>query len=52
MPCGFTKDGRPVGLQVVARPRREAKLLAGAKLIETVLGQLMPAPIDPKVTHL
>ena len=52
MPCGFTKDGRPVGLQVVARPRREAKLLAGSKLIETVLGQFMPAPIDPKVTHL
>jgi hypothetical protein len=39
-------------LQVVARPRREAKLLAGSKLIETVLGQFMPAPIDPKVTHL
>lgn len=51
LPCGMTKDGRPVGLQIVARPRREWKLLAGAKLIETLLGHPCKTPIDPKITH-
>ena len=48
LPCGFTKDGRPVGLQIVARPRGEAKLLAGAKLMEDLLGLKGTTPIDPK----
>ena len=30
VPCGFDSDGLPVGLQMVAPPRGEAKLLAGA----------------------
>ena len=51
LPCGMTKDGRPVGLQIVARPRREWKLLAGAKLLETLLGHLCKTPIDPNITH-
>jgi aspartyl-tRNA(Asn)/glutamyl-tRNA(Gln) amidotransferase subunit A len=29
-PCGFTKDGMPVGMQFVAPPRREGLLLAAA----------------------
>ena len=48
LPCGFTADGRPVGLQVVARPRGEARLLAGARMIEEVLGLGAITPIDPK----
>lgn len=48
LPCGFTADGRPVGLQVVARPRAEADLLAGARFIEDVLGLRGTTPIDPR----
>ncbi len=48
MPCGFTKSGLPVGLQVIAAPRGEAKLLAGAKVLEDVIGALGANPIDPK----
>ncbi len=29
-PCGFTKDGLPIGMQFVAPPRREGLLLAAA----------------------
>ncbi|HVV41788.1 MAG TPA: amidase family protein [Nitrobacter sp.] len=48
LPCGFTKTGLPVGLQVVAPPRGEAQLLAGAKTIEDVLGVRGTTPIDPR----
>ncbi len=48
LPCGFTKDGRPVGLQVIARPRGEARVLAGAKFLETLLGLKGTTPIDPR----
>src|SRR5262249_5368369 len=48
MPCGFTGSGLPVGLQVVAPPRGEPKLLAGAKALEDILGLRDIAPIDPR----
>jgi amidase len=48
MPCGFTASGLPVGLQVVAPPRGEAQLLAGAKLLEDILGLRGTTPIDPR----
>jgi amidase len=48
LPCGFTADGRPVGLQIVARPRGEARLLAGAKVLEDLLGFKGATPIDPR----
>lgn len=48
LPCGFTKDGRPVGLQIVARPRGEGRLLAGARALEEVLGAAIRTPIDPR----
>jgi amidase len=48
MPCGFTASGLPVGLQVVAPPRGEAKLLAGARVLEDILGLRAIAPIDPR----
>lgn len=50
LPCGFTAGGLPVGLQVVAPPRAEAHLLAGAHMLEQVLA-LDPAPIEPRVQH-
>jgi amidase len=48
MPCGFTASGLPVGLQVVAPPRGEARLLAGAKALEDILGLRGTTPIDPR----
>jgi amidase len=48
LPCGFTVSGLPVGLQMVAAPRAELQLLAGAKLLEDVLGLRGTTPVDPK----
>jgi amidase len=48
LPCGFTASGLPIGLQMVAAPRGEAQLLAGAKLLEDILGFRGTTPIDPR----
>lgn len=48
LPCGFTASGLPVGLQLVAAPRGEARLLAGAKVLEDLLGVRGTTPIDPR----
>ena len=48
LPCGFTASGLPVGLQIVGPSRGEAKLLAGAKLLEDILGLRGTTPIDPR----
>jgi amidase len=48
LPCGFTASGLPVGLQIVAKPRAEAELLAGAKVLEDILGVRDTTPIDPQ----
>jgi amidase len=48
LPCGFTASGLPVGLQMVAPPRGEAKLLGGAKVLEDMLGLRGTTPIDPR----
>jgi amidase len=48
LPCGFTADGRPVGLQIVARPRGDAFVLAGARALEAVLNLRPATPIDPR----
>ena len=48
IPAGFTKEKLPVGIQLVAPPRGEAKLLAAAKALETILGFGAITPIDPR----
>ena len=48
MPCGFTPDGMPVGLQLLGPPRGEAKLLAVARAVEDALGGPL-RPIDPRL---
>ncbi|WP_316225153.1 amidase [Bradyrhizobium sp. SZCCHNS3052] len=48
LPCGFTETGLPIGLQMIAAPRADAELLAGAKLLEDVLGVASSTPIDPR----
>ncbi len=49
LPCGFTASGLPVGLQMVAAPRGDAQLLAGARVLENILGVRGSTPIDPRV---
>jgi amidase len=48
IPCGFTANGLPVGLQLVDKPRGEADLLRAAKWIEDQFGIAGQLPIDPR----
>lgn len=50
VPCGFTKSGMPVGIQLIGPPRGDAKVLQVAKALEDVLA-LGSGPIDPFVRH-
>lgn len=38
IPCGMTRDGLPVGIQIVGRARGEAALLSVAAAIEEIIG--------------
>jgi amidase len=51
LPCGFTASGLPIGLQMVAPPRGEAQLLAGARVLEDILGMRGTTPIDPRAAE-
>ena len=42
---------RTVGLQLVAPPRGEAQLLAGARVLEDILGMRGTTPIDPRAAE-
>lgn len=48
IPCGFTADALPVGLQIVAPANEDAKAIAGAAFIERTLAVSPRAPIDPR----
>ncbi len=48
LPCGFTEEGLPVGIQIVGRPRGEAALLRAAQGLESILGVAGRLPIDPR----
>jgi amidase len=48
LPCGFDRYGRPVGLQLVGRPRGEAALLAAGALYELETGLAGRVPIEPR----
>jgi amidase len=48
LPCGFTREGLPVGLQIVGAPRGEVQVLAGARLLEGILSLRDRVPIDPR----
>jgi len=49
LPAGFSKEGLPVGLQIVGPPRSEARLLAAGALLEEMLGLSEQVPIEPRV---
>ena len=48
LPCGFTEEGLPVGIQIVGRPRGEAALLRAAQGLESILGVAGRLPTDPR----
>jgi len=48
IPAGFTASGLPVGLQLVAPLREEAKLLSAAALLESAIGVAKAVPINPR----
>ncbi|MBS0539707.1 MAG: amidase [Proteobacteria bacterium] len=45
LPCGFSKDGLPIGLQLTGRKWGEAKLLGVARVLEKLLP---PCPVPPR----
>ena len=47
VPCGFSRDGLPIGLQLVGKRWGEAKLLGVAKALERLLP---PCPVPPNYT--
>ncbi|MEN7528267.1 amidase family protein [Cupriavidus sp. DL-D2] len=49
VPVGLTSDGRPVGLQLVGRPRGDFDLLAAAHLLEQMCGMGTQVPRAPQV---
>ena len=51
VPCGFTDDGLPVGLQIVAPPQREDRLLSFAAAFEAGHDFAARVPFDPIVRH-
>ena len=44
LPCGFSKEGLPIGLQLIGKRWGEAKLLGVAKVLEKLLP---PCPVPP-----
>jgi len=50
VPCGFTPDGLPVGLQIVGRPHRDLDVLKMAFAFEqaTQVGKKRPSALSPQ----
>ena len=48
IPCGFTADNLPVGLQIMGRPRGEAVLLRAAHQFEQLFAIAGKLPIEPR----
>ena len=51
LPCGFTQEKLPVGLQIAGPPRSDARVLPAAKALEDILGLRGTTPIEPRVMH-
>ena len=47
LPCGFTKDGLPVGLQIIGPSHADAAVIAAASLLEQAFGIAARLPVDP-----
>ena len=44
VPCGLTKDGRPVGMQIIARRYREDQAIEAASAYERLASNLFVRP--------
>jgi Asp-tRNA(Asn)/Glu-tRNA(Gln) amidotransferase A subunit family amidase len=49
LPAGFSAEGLPIGLQLVAPWRAEAALITAAAAIEPLWRPVAAAPIDPRI---
>ena len=49
LPCGFTPNGLPIGLQIISKFKSEANLLSNAAFIEANIGFKNPIPINPLI---
>ena len=49
LPCGFTSNGLPIGLQIISKFKSEANLLSNAAFIEENIGFKNPIPINPLI---
>jgi Asp-tRNA(Asn)/Glu-tRNA(Gln) amidotransferase A subunit family amidase len=47
MPCGFTTNRLPVGIQIATKNYNESSLLTVAAALEEIFSIDTPAPIDP-----
>jgi amidase len=47
LPCGFTRAGLPVGLQIIAPPMHDSALLQAAGRLEALLGIASTVPLNP-----
>jgi amidase len=52
IPCGFTEDGLPVGLQLIGPPRSEARLLSIGAFLEQSFGVGPLEPIEPRIAKV
>ena len=52
VPCGFTSEGLPVGIQIMGKPRGEGELLLAAKQFEAAIGISAQLPITPQKQKL
>ena len=52
VPCGFTSEGLPAGVQIMGKPRGEAALLLVAKRFEQAIGISAKLPITPQKLKL
>jgi amidase len=48
LPCGFTREGLPIGLQIIGPPRSDAKLLAVGAYLEALFNLSPRTPIEPQ----
>ncbi|HUN51527.1 MAG TPA: amidase family protein [Candidatus Sulfotelmatobacter sp.] len=46
LPCGLTREGLPVGIQLVGRPHGDAELLGAALMLERALGFAGRLPVE------
>ncbi|WP_119461893.1 amidase family protein [Rhodospirillaceae bacterium SYSU D60014] len=48
VPCGVTRTGLPVGLQLIGRPRGDFELISAARLLEQGCGIARQVPLTPR----